>query len=278
MMIAFPYLDLQGVVVTRSGWILAAALSVAGMVSPAHAVDFNLTTPTSSTSGYAVNTGISGIGTISNIGNSLTYVFGSGANKLSLRATAYSYNPSTGLLNSAAINIFGKSNGYDQDYGLGIQDQFEKATSPNHSIDNLGVIDFIVLQFDKAVNFTSFNIGWASNDSDTTVSWLNAGYGALNLDGKAVSALTALTLGSVNLDVNGAVLGARDVSIPVVSTVVISARSGSDADKKADYFKVNSVTATAAVPEPSTWAMMLGGFGAIGFAMRRRPRKIASLA
>jgi PEP-CTERM motif len=27
-----------------------------------------------------------------------------------------------------------------------------------------------------------------------------------------------------------------------------------------------------AVPEPSTWAMMLLGFGAIGFSMRRRPR------
>ncbi len=28
----------------------------------------------------------------------------------------------------------------------------------------------------------------------------------------------------------------------------------------------------AAVPEPSTWAMMLMGFGAIGFAMRRRTK------
>ena len=28
----------------------------------------------------------------------------------------------------------------------------------------------------------------------------------------------------------------------------------------------------AAVPEPATWAMMLIGFGAIGFSMRRRPR------
>ena len=28
----------------------------------------------------------------------------------------------------------------------------------------------------------------------------------------------------------------------------------------------------AAVPEPSTWAMMLAGFGFIGFALRRRPR------
>lgn len=33
------------------------------------------------------------------------------------------------------------------------------------------------------------------------------------------------------------------------------------------------------VPEPSTWAMMLLGFGAIGFAMRRRPTgKIAQVA
>lgn len=32
-----------------------------------------------------------------------------------------------------------------------------------------------------------------------------------------------------------------------------------------------SVNLPAAVPEPATWAMMLLGFGAIGFAMRRRP-------
>lgn len=34
---------------------------------------------------------------------------------------------------------------------------------------------------------------------------------------------------------------------------------------------------TAAVPEPGTWAMMLVGFGAIGFSMRRRRRVTASL-
>ncbi len=32
---------------------------------------------------------------------------------------------------------------------------------------------------------------------------------------------------------------------------------------------------TGAVPEPSTWAMMLIGFGATGFAMRRRRAKVA---
>jgi PEP-CTERM motif len=38
------------------------------------------------------------------------------------------------------------------------------------------------------------------------------------------------------------------------------------------------VNATAAVPEPSTWAMMLSGFGLAGFALRRRAgKRIAQL-
>ncbi len=35
---------------------------------------------------------------------------------------------------------------------------------------------------------------------------------------------------------------------------------------------------TAAVPEPGVWAMMIMGFGAVGFAMRRRPRSLAQVA
>lgn len=246
---------------------------MAAMTSPAQAVTFNLTTPTSSTTGTAVNTGIQGVGTISNIGNSLTYATGSGAGALTLKATAYSVNLATGLISAAALNIYGKSNGYAADYGLGIQDQFESNTSPNHAVDNSGMVDFLVLQFDKAVNFTNFNIGWASNDADTTVSWFNSAFGGLNLDGKNISTLSAMNIGSVNLDVNGAVTGNRSLSIPtMVNTVVIYARNGSGADKNADYFKVNAVTA-APVPEPATWAMLLAGFGAVGFAMRRRKQQ-----
>lgn len=37
-------------------------------------------------------------------------------------------------------------------------------------------------------------------------------------------------------------------------------------------------TVTPAVPEPGTWAMMLIGFGAIGFSMRRGPRVVARMA
>lgn len=39
---------------------------------------------------------------------------------------------------------------------------------------------------------------------------------------------------------------------------------------------INNAVVTAAVPEPATWAMMLVGFGGIGFAMRRRKRHVTT--
>ena len=38
-------------------------------------------------------------------------------------------------------------------------------------------------------------------------------------------------------------------------------------------FIINGTVAASAVPEPATWAMMIGGFGMIGGAMRSRRRK-----
>ena len=37
-------------------------------------------------------------------------------------------------------------------------------------------------------------------------------------------------------------------------------------------FEFSSTGATAAVPEPATWAMMFLGFGGMGYALRRRPQ------
>lgn len=41
---------------------------------------------------------------------------------------------------------------------------------------------------------------------------------------------------------------------------------------------LNSQSVTAAVPEPATWGMMVLGFGAMGFAMRRRHKVAVSYA
>ena len=46
-----------------------------------------------------------------------------------------------------------------------------------------------------------------------------------------------------------------------------------------DYtFDTISVTRSGAVPEPASWAMMLGGFGIIGGAMRARRKAVISLS
>jgi len=39
-------------------------------------------------------------------------------------------------------------------------------------------------------------------------------------------------------------------------------------------FRVRGTTATGAVPEPATWAMMIAGFGMMGGALRRRSRAV----
>jgi hypothetical protein len=43
-------------------------------------------------------------------------------------------------------------------------------------------------------------------------------------------------------------------------------------------FAIDRVYVQAAVPEPATWAMMLVGFGGIGYAMRRRPKVKAAVS
>jgi hypothetical protein len=44
-------------------------------------------------------------------------------------------------------------------------------------------------------------------------------------------------------------------------------------------FSATAIAAASAAPEPATWAMMIGGFGMAGVAMRRRrARAIAGLA
>ena len=39
---------------------------------------------------------------------------------------------------------------------------------------------------------------------------------------------------------------------------------------------IDDVFLTVAVPEPATWAMLLIGFGMVGFAARRRNRALAA--
>jgi hypothetical protein len=74
---------------------------------------------------------------------------------------------------------------------------------------------------------------------------------------------------------NGAVEFAGISGVPVLNgaenrLVVVGTSAG-----EGSYGGNLTFTPNSAVPEPATWAMMLMGFGAIGFGMRRRRKETA---
>jgi hypothetical protein len=98
----------------------------------------------------------------------------------------------------------------------------------------------------------------------------------LNADGTAGSQTTGLT--NLGLSTNGnnffgisGNAGERFTGISFNTN-----NSGSAGIDAFQQLRLGGVT--SAVPEPTTWAMMLIGFGAVGFAMRKRPSRRLQMA
>ncbi|SIO16668.1 PEP-CTERM protein-sorting domain-containing protein [Parasphingorhabdus marina DSM 22363] len=99
------------------------------------------------------------------------------------------------------------------------------------------------------------------------------GVGYVDFDGEIIGVLS----GKADMDATDTLLGLGAVNYVSVSLRgleaadsfnVVGNRLNIDfrASSPGDYIRV----LTAPVPEPSTWAMMIGGFGLVGGAMRRR--------
>ena len=82
----------------------------------------------------------------------------------------------------------------------------------------------------------------------------------------------ARTIGSFGLQFQAPVPSAVTLSGFTVRYQGIASRSLGLSDASASGVTVDINTPQAVVPEPATWAMMLGGFGLLGGAMRRRNR------
>lgn len=204
---------------------------------------------------------LSGSNSSGSDGNSRTVSDGTN----SVRVTGWSVN--NGHVENGALGRWSA--------GVGVQNS---STDNSHTVDNVGWVDFILLQFDTNVilDMVTFNTGFDNMwDTDATIGVADLA-GAWNItpswDNQSVSVLSPFTFfhsGSVGYSGSNT----RGVNPNgLAGNAWIIAATSSNPDSLPDGFKIASVTfnPVGAVPEPSTWALLILGFGLIGGAMRRR--------
>ncbi len=241
-------------------WI--AAVAAIAVAAPASAATFLM-----ALDGGGTNVAGSGGGTSN--GNVRTYSSTVSGQTLTLTATAWTNanSLSTPLIKSAYLGAYGGAS-----YGLGVTAKpYEDGSSATHTVDNVGQVDFILLKFNFAVDLTSmylnaFNISGAGADSDATVLYKHNATAPTDglLSSSYFSQFTSIDVPG------GSTGGARTVDVGgnYSNTWLVSANTGS-ADRD-DGFKLYSITAITAVPEPTSWALMLVGFAGMGAVLRRR--------
>ena len=139
-----------------------------------------------------------------------------------------------------------------------ITSAFLTSTSPNGlGATSVGFFlpgDSATFTFDAAITAFAIDINTAATTAGAYDVVLNTGDQAFSLFETFPGAGTGQFIGFTS-------------STPFTS-VMLSANTGFT--YTLDTLIYGDAAAVAAVPEPSTWAMMLLGFGAVGFAMRRR--------
>jgi hypothetical protein len=266
---------------------LAALAALVAFSAPAAAVTFTFDLNGSGTPGGG-----------NSYGNYRTYTLSSGTGKnkitVNLRVSAWTWNGTT------VTNAF-MGNNTDSNGGLYDINRTEGNGDNNtHTIDNQKGVDFLLFQFDRNVQLTgvtanAFSVG-GSVDNDLTVGRSVSMTGAWNtapagLNNKSVSDMSDLFQAMKDIDSHktGNTLDAARVLNPAGSSIVTGkvwmiAASLSNKDGKIDGFKLDTLKIDTnstmgilgPVPEPATWAMMIGGFGVVGAAARRR--RAATLA
>lgn len=163
---------------------------------------------------------------------------------------------------------------FGSSYGIGD----EKASSPNHAIDNEGgYYDMLLLSFSDMVALNTIDLGWWSGDSDVSILAFNGTAGQESVAGKSWESLLGngwqsagnyYNVGSSPKNVNPLNISSQ---YWLVGAYNINLDTNKNNDTTNDYFKLQGVkvTKTIKVPEPST--LMLFGLGFLGLvAVRRR--------
>lgn len=231
-----------------AGALLAASVALAAPAAASTVITFTGSSATDGTDGN--------VRTFSNGG-------------ITVQATAWSYQGST--LERAWLGAYSN--------GLGVTNNDEGSGGNNsHAVDNYGQRDFILLVFNQAVNISAVRLNpyaQTSTPRDNDVA-----YGVTNVAGLFTTPTTSIALNNpLFATLNGSLTNVRgNLTSPFLTNLNSGGRFGnvwligaaaSGLDTNPDGFKLGAVT-VAAVPEPGTWAMMLLGFGAIGYTMRRK--------
>lgn len=172
-------------------------------------------------------------------------------------------------------------------YGLGLTNS---STDDSHTVDNSGRTDILILQFDKNVTVSQLGLtAWGDTDISYAIGVTSTAFND-TLSFGSWSALDA-AFGSFQEgnggDMNDGTYFTRDVTSQASGNLFFVSASltqsgdytynkwGQVTGGGSDYVKLAGLTETPAVPEPASWAMMIGGLAVVGSAMRRRKTEVS---
>jgi hypothetical protein len=217
-----------------------------------------------------------------NMGNTFGCTQQPSGTNVNLQVTAYGNTGTGGNFAAANVGYYGTGSGF------GVRNATEglNAASPQHSMDNDGQQDVLMLKFlGGPAALQQITLGWSQTDSDMSVlRWTGSGTpdaGATNITGKSVSTLlsSGWSLVSALSDVyaqsgNTANFNSAGLTSSYwLISAYNSAWGGTVTGSSFDYVKVLSVGATPAagsVPEPTSIALVAMALFGGAAAMRRR--------
>ncbi|QJE94726.1 PEP-CTERM sorting domain-containing protein [Luteolibacter luteus] len=193
-----------------------------------------------------------------------TLVFADGALGMSITSWGHTHGRKNDSFES------GKSIIYPT--GVGVTNRDEGMRVPEHQIDNGRGNDWVLIVFDSAVTDVKIEVDpYGVWDRDVTYYTANLSRD-VDLSGLTYSDLADLGFGERTDDLGTRSSEAREIEIQGATTsfnaVLIGAQLGKQGFRGVDRFKIDGVSATPAVPEPSV--TFLGLIGMIGLLRRRR--------
>jgi hypothetical protein len=212
------------------------------------------------------------------LGNVRTFSATTGGTTINVQATAW--RESSDVVRSAFLGAYGN--------GLGVTNHREGTGGNNtHTTDNSSGVDFILFQFDKPVEFlsgrfTTYELcDGCAQDSDATIDFGTVATpwtSPLSLDNTNISVVNGLLNGAGYAANGGSASNGvvRDLQPgnpgDKIGNLWMVAAAFTNPDTKKDAFKFDdlSVSYVDPLPEPGSWALMLAGFGMVGFSLRRR--------